>query len=164
MKNSTLCAYRTEMYACFLRAGDALMNLNDALLTDTAAHSFVELTLSPFFEREWPSAYAACKDGVINREELRKLRVHYAPMPTQGTRLVLAGDASSIARPASATARDRTYVHQSNSEADIWSPPVSLLNRSFAFYHEGIVLSRELKIIIFRMLSSFRRGWGWPRR
>lgn len=114
MKNSTLFAYRTEMYACFLRAGDALMNLNDALLTDTAAHSFVELTLSPFFAREWPSAYAACKDGVIDRDALRKLRVQYAPQPTQGRRLVLAGDASSIARPASSTARDRTYVHQSN--------------------------------------------------
>ena len=114
MKNSTLFAYRTEMYACLQRAGDALMNLNDALLTDTAAHSFVELTLSPFFEREWPSAYAACKDGLIDRKELRKLRVKYAPLPTAGTRLVLAGDASSIARPASATARDRTYVHQSN--------------------------------------------------
>jgi hypothetical protein len=114
MKNSTLAAYRTEMYACFLRAGDALMNLNDALLTDTAAHSFVELTLSPFFERQWSSAYAACKDGVIDRKALRKLRVKYAPMPALGKRLVLAGDASSIARPASATARDRTYVHQSN--------------------------------------------------
>ncbi len=114
MKHSTLSDYRNKMYACFLRAGDALMNLNDALLTDTAAHSFVELTLSPFFVREWSSAYAACKDGAIDREELRKLRVNYAPKPTAGTRLVLAGDASSIARPASATARDCTYVHQSN--------------------------------------------------
>lgn len=114
MKNSTLCAYRTGMYACLLRAGDALMNLNDALLTDTAAHSFVELTLSPFFVREWPSAYAACKDGQIHRKDLRKLRVKYAPKPLAGKRVVLAGDASSIARPASGTARDRTYVHQSN--------------------------------------------------
>ena len=63
MKNSTLCAYRNDLYPCLLRAGEALMNLNDALLTDTAAHSFAELTLSPFFEREWPRAYAACQDG-----------------------------------------------------------------------------------------------------
>jgi hypothetical protein len=76
------------------------MNLNDALLTDTAAHSFVELTLSPFFEREWPSAYAACKDGCIDRDALRKVRLSYAPKPVLGKRLVLAGDASSIARPA----------------------------------------------------------------
>ena len=114
MQNSTLADYRSDMYATFLRAQDALMNLNDALLSDTAAHSFVELTRSPFFEREWSSAYAACKDGILDRDALRKVRLHYAPTPTLGKRLVLAGDASSIARPASPTARDRTYVHQSN--------------------------------------------------
>jgi hypothetical protein len=114
MQNSTLSAYRTDLYASFLRASDALMNLNDALLTDTAAQSFVELTLSPFFVREWSSAYAACKDGLLDRAALRGVRVKYAPMPVPGKRLVVAGDASSIARPASGTARDRTYVHQSN--------------------------------------------------
>jgi hypothetical protein len=114
MQNSTLAAYRTEMYTTFLRASDALMNLNDALLSDTSAQSFVELTLSPFFEREWSSAYAACKDGILDRDALRKVRLSYAPRPVLGKRLVLAGDASSIARPASPTARDRTYVHQSN--------------------------------------------------
>lgn len=114
MQNSILSAYRSDMYASFSHAADALMNLNDALLSDTAAQSFVELTLSPFFVREWPSAYAACKDGRGDRDALRKLRVHYAPKSEPGKRLVVAGDASSIARPASPTARDRTYVHQSN--------------------------------------------------
>jgi hypothetical protein len=114
MQNSTLSAYRTDLYAAFSRASDALMNLNDALLTDTAAQSFVELTLSPFFGREWSSAYAACKDGRVDRTALRGVRVQYAPKPPPGKRLVVAGDASSIARPASGTARDRTYVHQSN--------------------------------------------------
>ena len=66
MQNSTLSAYRRDLYPCFLSASDALMNLNDALLSDTAAHSFVELTLSPFFVREGSSAYAACKDGVLD--------------------------------------------------------------------------------------------------
>jgi hypothetical protein len=114
MQNSILSAYRTDLYAAFSRAADALMNLNDALLTDTAAHSFVELTLSPFFVREWSSAYAACKDGLLDRSALRDIRVKYAPRPETGQRLVVAGDASSIARPASKTARDRTYVHESN--------------------------------------------------
>ena len=114
MQNSTLSAYRRDLYPCFLSASDALMNLNDALLSDTAAHSFVELTLSPFFVREGSSAYAACKDGVLDRDALRGVRARYAPRPEPGKRVVLAGDASSIARPASGTARDRSYVHQSN--------------------------------------------------
>lgn len=118
MQNSTLSAYRQELYPCFLKAADALMNLNDALLTDTAAQSFVELTLSPFFEREWPSAYAACQDAKLDTEALRRLRTKFAPLPPAGQRLVLAGDASSIARPASRTAQDRTYVHASNLPAD----------------------------------------------
>jgi DDE superfamily endonuclease len=114
MQNSTLSAYRTDLYESCSRAADALMNLNDALLTDTAAQSFVELTLSPFFVREWSSAYAACKDGTLDRAALRDVRVKYAPMPVPSKRLVVAGDASSIARPASGTARDRTYVHASH--------------------------------------------------
>jgi hypothetical protein len=114
MQHSTLSDYRTDLYATFSRAADALMNLNDALLTDTAAQSFVELTLSPFFVREWSSAYAACKDGRLDRAALRGVRVKYAPKPQPHQRLVVAGDASSIARPDSGTARDRTYVHQSN--------------------------------------------------
>jgi hypothetical protein len=114
MQNSTLSAYRTDLYASFSCAADALMNLNDALLSDTAAQSFVELTLSPFFVREWSRAYAACKDGLVDRTALRDVRVKYAPKPGAGQRLVVAGDASSIARPASSTAWDRTYVHQSN--------------------------------------------------
>src|SRR5207248_2507163 len=38
----------------------------------------------------------------------------YAPLPPEGKRLVVGGDASSILRPESRTASDRTYVHASN--------------------------------------------------
>jgi hypothetical protein len=92
-----------------------LLNPNDALLSDTSAQSFVELSQSPFFVRGWPSLYSACQDGALDIDALRKLRVNHAPFPPAGgKRLVLAGDARSIARPCSSTARDRTFVHQSN--------------------------------------------------
>ena len=118
---TVLSRYRSGLYASFSRRRDALMNLNDALVTDTGAQSFVELSQSPFFSRRWPSLYAACEDGAVDVEALRQLRVRHvrvrhAPLPRadSGKRLVLAGDASSIARPSSPTARDRTFVHQSN--------------------------------------------------
>lgn len=38
----------------------------------------------------------------------------HAPLPEPGKRLILGGDASSILRPPSKTAQDRTYVHVSN--------------------------------------------------
>lgn len=109
-----LSSYRSGLYSCFTRCYDALMNLNDALLTDTGAQSFVELSQSVFYGRTWSSLYSSCKRGTVDANALRQLRVRHAPIPASGKRLVLAGDASSIARPSSPTARDRTFVHQSN--------------------------------------------------
>jgi hypothetical protein len=59
MNLTTLQQYREEVYGCFDRAGDSLFNTVDALITESQAKSFVELSLSPFFERKWPSLYEA---------------------------------------------------------------------------------------------------------
>lgn len=82
MKNSTLFAYRTEMYACLLWAGDALMNLNDALLTDYAAL----LDLRPLFLGDGGygnvafllKTYDIACDRLVR---LAKNRVLYRPKP-----------------------------------------------------------------------------------
>lgn len=112
MDSNTLSDFRLDLYACFLKCNDALMNAVDALLTDCTATSFVELSLSPCFERKWPSLYKALKNGEADREALQQLFAKYAPQPKE--RLVLAVDASSIPRPCSKTAEDKTYVHASN--------------------------------------------------
>jgi hypothetical protein len=114
MDSDTLADFRRQLYACFVRAGDALMNAADALLTQTAAQSFVELSLSPCFERRWPSLYEAFEDATIDRDALLGLFAGFAPPAQAGQRLVVGVDASSIARPLARTARDRTYVHASN--------------------------------------------------
>ena len=114
MNSDTLFAFRRGLYGCFCKAGDALMNLADALLTQTSARSLPELTLSPFFERRWPSLYEALQDADMDREALQRLFAKYAPLPHPAERLVLGGDASSILRVCSKTAQDRTYVHASN--------------------------------------------------
>jgi len=108
---NALARFRHGLYHCFERAGDALMNINDALLCDVSARSFVELSLSPFFVRRWPSLYGGLKDAMIDRAALQKLFAAQVTPPAPGQRLVLGVDASSIARPQSPTARDRTYVH-----------------------------------------------------
>ena len=109
-----LSAFRQELYACFCKAGDALFNCIDALLSETPARSLAELSLSPFFVRQWPSLYQALQEASVDRVALQRLFCTYASLPARGERLVLGIDASSIARPASKTAQDRTYVHQSN--------------------------------------------------
>jgi hypothetical protein len=109
-----LTDFRIRLYGCFSKAADALFNTMDALLTETAAHSLAELSLSPFCTRRWCSIYQALQLAQIDRPRLRRLFVAQAPQPAEGMRLVLGMDASSIARPCSRTAADRTYVHQSN--------------------------------------------------
>ena len=111
---STFDHFRRGLYACFQRAGDALMNTNDALLCDVTARSFIELSLSSFFVRGWPSLYEGLQDAVIDPTKLQSLFASHVSLPAPGQRLVLGVDASSIARPLSPTARDRTYVHAVN--------------------------------------------------
>lgn len=114
MDCNTLSGFRRLSYACFTRAADALMNVADALLTETRARSLAQLSLSPFFEREWPSLYEAFQDANIDRPALLEVFAQHAPLPPEEERLVVGGDASSILRVQSPTARDRTYVHASN--------------------------------------------------
>lgn len=114
MNLNTLKDFRHGIYECMTRAADALFNTADALLTETQARSFPELTLSPFFERRWPSLYEAFEDGQIEQERLRELFVRYVPLPKAGARMWLGIDASRIERPEAVTAADRTIVHKPN--------------------------------------------------
>jgi hypothetical protein len=47
--------------------------------SETTAPSFPELSLSPFFPRQWASAYEAFEDGKIDAERLRYVFVQFAP-------------------------------------------------------------------------------------
>ncbi len=114
MDSNRLIEFRQALYDCFARAGDALMNTADALLTEMPAQSLVELSLSPFFERRWASVYAAFQDGRIDRDALQHLFIRFVPAAGPDHRLLIGADASSIPRPHAATARDRTYVQHSN--------------------------------------------------
>jgi hypothetical protein len=66
---------RQQLYGCMERGADALFNLADALLCESQAQSLPELSLSPFFERQWPSVYEALSDGRINVGQVRALWV-----------------------------------------------------------------------------------------
>ncbi len=79
-----------------------MMNLCDALLCETQARSLAELSLSPFFERQWPSVYEALEDERIDVPRLRQAIVK-ALMHTRRSHemLWISFDRSSIARPVS---------------------------------------------------------------
>ncbi len=114
MNLNTLQAFRHEVYSCLQRAADALFEVADALLTDPHAQSLAELSLAPSFQRRWPSLYEAFEDGRIDQESLARIFARYAPLPAADQRMWLGIDASSIERPESATARDRSVVYVPN--------------------------------------------------
>ena len=114
MNLNTLNEFRHGMYGCFGKGKDALFNLVDALSSEAGAHSFPELSFSPFFERTWASLYEALKDGQIDAERLRKVFVDYAPLPKPGEIVFLGVDTSNLYRPEAETAADRTLVQIAN--------------------------------------------------
>jgi hypothetical protein len=108
MNLNTLKEFRHEIYGCFERARDALFHLLDALSTEDRARSFPELSLSPHFERRWPSLYEALEDGRIDQKRLQEVFVRYLPQSSSGHPLRIAVDASGIARPKAVTSADRS--------------------------------------------------------
>jgi DDE superfamily endonuclease len=114
MNFTTLQNFRHDVYACLLKAKDALFNTVDSLSTETAAGSFPELSLSPFFERCWPSLYEAFEDGQIDREKLLNVFATFAPLPKSGEPFWIGIDTSNIERPFSRTSADRTAVYKHN--------------------------------------------------
>lgn len=88
MNVTTLQQFRQEIASSFERAGDALFNTVDALISGSQAQSFPELSLSPFFLRSWSSLYKSFKRGRINRKRLQEIFLKYLPMPAVGKRLI----------------------------------------------------------------------------
>ena len=110
--------FRRDISACFTRAGAALFDLSDALLTEHTADTFIALSQAPCFQRRWPSLYAALRDGQIDHAALRRTFVAALPCPPIGQRLLLGLDTSPIRRPDARTSRDRTLVYWPNLPRD----------------------------------------------
>jgi DDE superfamily endonuclease len=113
MNLNILKAYRHEVYGCFGQAKDALFNTVDALLTEDRARSFPELSLSPHFERRWPSLYEGLEDGKIDQKRLQEVFARFLPQSYVQELLWVGIDVSGIARPRARTSADRSalYVH-----------------------------------------------------
>jgi hypothetical protein len=101
--------FRQRTYLLLGNGRDALFDLMDAVLTTRSVASFVELSLSPVFRREWPSIYEALQDGRPSRQALMKEYVRHIPASEL---VVLAGDHTAWSRPYAKTLQDRTYEHQ----------------------------------------------------
>ncbi len=106
---------RQQLYESMERGADALFNLADALLCETQAQSLPELSLSPYFERQWPSVYEALEDGRINVAQIRAIWVEILLTTFAESELIwIAVDSSNVSRPDARTSADRTIIHVPN--------------------------------------------------
>src|SRR5262249_34249609 len=117
MNLNTLKEFRHAVHECLKPAGDALFNTVDALLTEDRAQSFPELSLSPHFQRRWPSLYEAFEDGRIDEPRLRQVFARHLPPVPEGQDRWIGIDVSDIARPRARTSADRSAVPVHNLPA-----------------------------------------------
>jgi len=125
---SQLKQFRQELYEAFDLRRDALMELIDALSSTPNARSVVELSLSPFFHREYSSVHDAIAqlfqptEPEKTEEERRafeqkwvRMIAPYLPEPQRRNFWLLGTDVVPIPRPFARTLADRTFVHQPNT-------------------------------------------------
>ena len=119
--------FRLQVYDSFDHRPDALMDLIDAIASNTTARSVVELSLNPHFRREYSSVYDAIdhffqasspEQAAVERrqkeQDLMRIIVQTLPVP-QGRSFWLFGmDATSVARQYAPTLPDRGFVYQPN--------------------------------------------------
>ena len=106
---NNLKQFRNDIYNRLGNGRDALFDLMDAVLTTRSISSFLELSLSPVFRREWPSIYGALQDGHPPRQNLMGECAKQIPVSEL---TVLAGDHTALSRLHAKTLQDRTYEHQ----------------------------------------------------
>lgn len=113
MKSFTdLQRMRKRAYQLMGNGRDGLFNLMDAVLTSRSVSSFVELSLSPLFERAWSSLYKSLERSEPPVTKLMQLYIKHLPEPREGVQLLLAGDHTAWPRVWSTTLKERTYEHQ----------------------------------------------------
>ena len=125
-------AFRQAVYACaFQKEQDAQFELLDALsATAHAIRSFPQLSLSPFFRRQWSSAYAAIERGRQDRAWLTRYLSRQIK-PNEDGVVLMPLDMSAWPRPDAATLPDRQLVHSSTEDVTgediVVGQPYSLL-------------------------------------
>ena len=120
--------FRLDLYEALPYRRDTLFDLLDALSSNTTARSVVELSLSPFFRRE----YSSVTDGIDNffqatspEKEVEERReweqtllgviAPCLPHPQERKFWLFGIDVTPQPRPFAKTLADRTYVYQPNT-------------------------------------------------
>ncbi len=127
-EHTNLEFFRQELYNTFGYRADALMDLLDALASNTSGQSVVELSLNPLFQRQYSSLFDALDnflgpdsgEGALalrraKEQQLLRLIAPFLPLPQQRRFWLFGCDATTIPRPFAATLPDRGFQYQPNT-------------------------------------------------
>jgi len=92
------------------------MDLVDALSSNTQANSVVELSLSPYFRRDYNSLFKSLDEYQYYwvHHNLAQLAAPYLPQPQRRSFWLLGVDVTSCSRPYAKKLADKSYVYQPN--------------------------------------------------
>lgn len=111
---TALVQFRHRLYQNFTNRADTLIELVDALCSNSSARSVVELCLTPCFRRSYSSLYKALAEWNWDEGQLACLLSPYLPPPSQRSFWLLGVDVTPQPRPFAQTLADRSMVYQPN--------------------------------------------------
>lgn len=111
-----LSQFRQRLYEQLGKAKDVVFELMDAGLTSISTVSFVSLSQSPVFRRQWLSIYAALHDSRLPQAKLMKAIAGRVDTTEQH---ILAGDRTFWPRQDAATLKERIFDHDSQQKSAV---------------------------------------------
>jgi DDE superfamily endonuclease len=168
--------FRQTLYNTLGNARDAIFDLMDAVLVSACIMSFVSLSQSPVFRRQWSSTYAALQDSYLPRAQVLQVLVRQIPIHRQP---LLAGDLSRWERPSAKSLKDRSFSAGSHGAISVghsystlaWIPEESG-SWALPLCHERITsfetpvsraafqLKQVTRQLSVRPLAVYDRGYG----
>ena len=125
---ATIREFRQNLYGFFPYRADALMELIDALASNSNARSVAELSLSPLFRREYSSVYDAIEHFFVpttpekaveeqrdHEQGLLRMIASFLPKSEQRRYRLFGTDVTYLPRQFAQTLGDRTFVHCPNT-------------------------------------------------
>jgi hypothetical protein len=112
--SNNLAQFRKKVYQNFNKRADTMMNLLDALCSQTQASSVVELSLENCFQRSYSSIFKALDEHQPKTGDLAKLAGPHLPQLKQRSFWLLGVDVTSQPRQFAHTLEERGFVYQPN--------------------------------------------------